>query len=293
MVQLNGLIVKSLGGFYYVKVGEEIIECRAKGAFRNEKIKPVVGDNVMIETDGKKGMVSEIMPRKNEFLRPPLANIDALIFVLSTTNPPTNTLVVDKLIAIAEYKEIEPIIVITKTDLKQPDTLKETYQKAGFRVVAVESDDEINEIKDLLKGKTSAFIGNSGVGKSTLLNKIDNRLTIKTADISQKLGRGKHTTRDVELYMLENGGVIADTPGFSSIEIERYDIILKDQLQYCFREFEKYIGECKFKGCLHQGEKGCKVLNALEKNEISSSRYESYLGMLNDAKKINLWEIKK
>jgi ribosome biogenesis GTPase len=293
MQKENGLILKAIGGFYYVKTDDKVVECRGKGVFRNENIKPLVGDNVVIENINDKGTVSEILPRKNEFTRPPLANLDQLFFVISTIEPSPNTLIIDKLIAVAEYKDIEPIVVITKCDLEKSEKIKKIYQNAGFKVIDIQGDRDVEHLKTLLSGKINAFVGNSGVGKSTLLNKIDKGLNIETNEISKKLGRGKHTTREVNLYPLESGGYIADTPGFSSIEIDKYEIIYKDKLQYCFREFEPYIQNCKFKGCSHTGEKGCEVCEALKEGKIEKSRYESYLALYEDASKINFWELKK
>jgi len=291
-----GIIAKALGGFYYVKTAQGQIECRARGVFRNKGVTPFVGDKVKIElTHGGKGYVTEIMPRKNSLIRPPIANIDYLVMVVSVASPPPNLFVLDKLIAIAEYKNIEPVIAITKCDLASPDELAAIYKAAGFKVFCISAikGEGIEQFVSALAGSTAAFCGNSGAGKSSLLNAIDSRFNIETADISKKLGRGRHTTRHIELYELENGAVVADTPGFSAIETEYFDVILKQELQHCFREFEQYIGKCRFKGCSHICEKGCAVLDAVKNGEIPPSRHESYIQMYRSAENIKEWELNR
>ena len=203
--------------------------------------------------------------------------------------------VLDKLIAIAEYKKIEPLLIVTKTDLGEWESLASLYKKAGFQVfcTGLDSDSDLEPLRRAMEGKISAFCGNSGVGKSSLLNRLDSRLDLSTAQISQKLGRGRHTTRHVQLYPVSNGGYIADTPGFSSLDLERYEVILKDQLQYCFREFEPYWNQCRFTGCSHTKESGCALLAALEKGEISPSRHASYCTLYEAAKNIREWELQK
>ncbi|MEG1448866.1 MAG: ribosome small subunit-dependent GTPase A [Oscillospiraceae bacterium] len=295
--KIEGLVVKSLGGFYYVKDKDNNeYECRARGLFRNKNIKIVVGDYVSadIQEEGN-GYILDIVPRKNQLVRPPLANIDVLVLVNSVVDPKPNLLVLDELIAIAEYNNIEPIIVFTKIDRQDPKEYEEIYREAGFKVFCVNNKtcEGTLQLKEELRGKISAFSGNSGVGKSSLLNAINSTFNIKTGDTSQKLGRGKHTTRHVELFPLDNSGYIADTPGFSSIETQRFEIIFKEELQNCFREFEPYIDGCKFTGCSHTKEKGCKVLEALEEGKISSSRHNSYVKMYEEARNIKEWEHKK
>lgn len=262
----------------------------------------MVGDHVTIELDsdrndneGFKGIISEVGERKNSFLRPPMANLDKLFIVISTCEPSPSLLVIDKLIAVCEYKDIEPIIVITKIDLKHSGDLYDIYVKSGFKTIAISNikTESFDEIRNQLNKAVSAFAGNTGVGKSSLINNMYPKLSLETANISKKLGRGKHTTRHVELYKLNDvNGYVADTPGFGSMEIGRYDIILKDKLQYCFRDFEPYIDKCKFTGCSHTVEKGCAVIAALENNQIMQSRFDSYVAMYNDAKNIKEWEQK-
>ena len=297
MKNIQGLIVKALGGFYYVKTTQALFECRARGKFRKIEQTPLVGDEVEISpTEEGKGYVTRILPRRNFLVRPPLANIDRLILVTSIDEPAPNTLVLDKLIAIAEHKEIDPAVVITKADLQKDQAVAfaDIYRGCGFDVFVVsnETGEGVDQVRAYLQGKLSAFCGNSGVGKSSLLNRIDERLQLETAHISQKLGRGRHTTRHVELYELPEGGYIADTPGFSSVDLERCEVILKDQLQYCFREFEEYIPQCKFTGCSHTCEKGCAVIRAVEEGKIPISRHENYRALYEDAKNIKEWELK-
>lgn len=292
----QGLILKGIGGFYYVKSSDKIYECKARGLFRKNEVIPLAGDRVVIEVDEntEKGFITEIMERKNSFVRPPVANIDKLFLVVASTSPVPNLELLDKLIAIAEYKDVEPIIVITKTDLSEYQHLVDVYTKAGFTVYtysAVEKSDT-SPILAELRDSISAFCGNSGVGKSSLLNGLFPELNLKTNIISEKLGRGKHTTREVMLYEVE-GGYVADTPGFSTIELERYEIIYKDKLQYCFRDFSDYIENCKFTGCSHTKEKGCAVIEAVLNGEIANSRHASYVSMYESAKNLKEWEIKK
>lgn len=199
----------------------------------------------------------------------------------------------DKLIAIAEHKKIEPLLIVTKTDLGEWETLAALYEKAGFQVfcTGLDQDSDLAMLRRSMEGKISAFCGNSGVGKSSLLNRIDSRLDLSTAQISQKLGRGRHTTRHVQLYPVSGGGYIADTPGFSSMDLERYEVILKEQLQYCFREFGPHLNQCRFTGCSHTKEKGCAVLAAMKEGEIASSRHDSYCTLYEAAKNIKEWEL--
>ena len=289
----DGLILKGIGGFYYVEAAGAIYECKARGIFRSQDIKPVAGDRVTFSLgDDGKGIIEDILPRKNFLVRPPIANIDTLFFIVSTTEPLPNTFILDKLIAIAEYKDIAQAIVITKVDLERFADLYEIYTNAGFAVLVADYDDasSIERIRKICGSGINAFCGNSGVGKSTLLNAIDAGLNQETGEISKKLGRGKHTTRSVELFKLKNGGYIADSPGFSSLELNRFEIILKDQLQFCFREFADYIDKCKYTGCSHTSEKGCAVLDAVNSGAIPASRHESYVKMYEDAKNIKEWE---
>lgn len=291
---LTGILTRVTGGFYYVDCDNEVFECKARGVFRKSGNSPVVGDRVELEIkkDGYHSL-SGILPRKNFLTRPPLANLDRLFIVVSSARPEPNTLVIDKLTAAATSIDVEPVIVFSKTDLTLPQELITTYSKAGFKCV-VYSDvtkEGVDEVKALLDGKLSAFIGNSGVGKSTLLNNILPDLGLKTADISDKLGRGRHTTRTVELFKLESG-FIADTPGFSTVDLIRYSLNNKEELMYCFPEFEEFLGQCMFTSCSHTCEKGCRVLEAVENGDISKSRHISYKLMFEELKDIKAWQLK-
>ena len=292
----EGLIVRALSGFYYVKTGEgQEVECRARGLFRKQEISPCVGDRVELEETGEgRGQVVAILPGKNSLVRPPVANLDLLVLVVSSCEPLPNLLVLDKLLAIAECQNIPPAIVLTKSDLEDPSPVADIYRKVGYPVFVVSSEtgEGVEEVRAFLSGKLCAFTGNTGVGKSSLLNRIDPRLSIETAQISQKLGRGRHTTRHVQLYEQPGGGYIADTPGFSAVDLERFQVILKEDLELCFPEFEPYRTKCRFTGCSHTKEKGCAVLAAVEAGEIPKSRHESYLSLYEDAKNIKEWELK-
>lgn len=292
----EGRIVKGIGGFYYVETAETVYECKARGLFRQKKITPLVGDVVSITVnENAENTIDEIKERKNFLVRPPLANIDRLFIVSSICDPSINTFVLDRIIAIAEYKEIEPVIVITKIDLDSSyNKYYDIYKKAGFRVILCDNKSGLgaDEVKSLLKDKVSAFTGNTGVGKSSLLNVIDNRLTIETGQTSKKLGRGKHTTRHCELYKI-NGGYVADTPGFSSVDFERCERVLKSELPYCFREFRPYLTNCKFQtNCSHISDKGCAVIKAVNEGAVSRERHNSYAALYNEVKDIKEWELK-
>ena len=289
-----GLIIKAIGGVYTVEAPDGVFECKARGIFRKKGISPVCGDKVEIEFENKTAVITEIKERKSLIIRPPLANLDVLVFVASICEPSPNLLILDKFIAVAEYKNIKPMVVITKIDKQEPNEYLNIYNKSGIDVFAVDNitGKGSDEVKQALMGKFSAFTGNTGVGKSSLLNNIFPELDLATNEISKKLGRGKHTTRHVELYKLNDGGYIADTPGFSSFDTNRYDIILKEDLAGCFKEFKPYVNKCRFQDCSHTKEKGCAVIEAVENGEIARSRHESYLSMYEQAKQIKEWEYK-
>ncbi|MBR4510604.1 MAG: ribosome small subunit-dependent GTPase A [Ruminococcus sp.] len=283
-------MTKCLGGLYTVESPDGIYECKARGVFRAKGISPAVGDRVEL----RGGVITEVAGRRNYLIRPPLANLDQIIFIVSTVSPAPNFLILDKFIAIAEFKGIEPVVIITKTDLGDSSAVREVYSSIGITTLEVDYSDErsVQSVRDLLAGKVSAFTGNSGAGKSTLLNAVDPTLDIPTGEISKKLGRGRHTTRHAELYKLREGGYIADTPGFSTFETNRYDVIRKEELAGCFREFEDYRDECRFRDCSHTCEKGCAVIEAVKQGIIPEIRHQSYCAMYEEAKQLKEWELK-
>lgn len=292
MIKLTGLIVKAISGFYYVEAADALYECKARGAFRKQKISPSVGDRAEITVpDDGYALLESILPRKNYLVRPPLANLDRLFIVASASEPSPSTLIIDKISAVAVNKGIEPIVIFTKSDLADCSDLVNTYQDAGIRSLqySIKTGSGKNELLSLISGKLSAFTGNTGVGKSSLLNALFPQLSIETGEISRKLGRGRHTTRHSELYKV-GGGYVADTPGFSTVDIERYEMIRKDELQNCFPEFEEYIPQCRFTGCSHTCEKGCAVIGAMEDGKIHRSRHNSYKAIYNEVKDIPEWK---
>lgn len=292
-MHFNGIILKGIGGFYYVEAADVVYECKAKGVFRKNRITPLAGDRVEITVrENGENTIDVIFERKNFLVRPQVANVDNMLLVASVVEPNVNTLVLDKMTAIAEKKKIEPIIVFSKSDLADTEELVSTYTKAGFKTFAVGKDTgDIDEIRELLDGKTTVLTGNTGVGKSTLINRLAPHLELPTGEISDKLGRGRHTTRQAELFKLF-GGYVIDTPGFSSLDFLSNEVIFKDDLQYYFREFDEYIGKCMFVDCSHTSEKGCAVLEALKEGKISASRHASYAAIYNEIKDLKHWQIK-
>lgn len=291
-----GTIQKALSGFYYVDVGDsEPVACRGRGKLRHQKVTPLVGDRVEITVspDGT-GMVDEILPRKNQFRRPMVANIDQMIIIASGAIPVTDPFLIDRMITIAESKGCQPIICFNKCDLERADDLAEVYRNAGFQTlqVSAETGEGIESLGKMLAGKVSAFTGNSGVGKSSILNALAPEFSLQVGEVSEKLGRGRHTTRYVELFRLCDG-LAADTPGFSSFDVEQMEFIAKEDLGATFREFMPYLDGCRFIGCAHGKEKGCAVREAVEAGKIARSRYQSYLRLYEQAKEVNFWEINK
>ena len=283
-----------MSGFYYVKSAEETVECRARGRFRHEKSTPLVGDNVEFSSTEKgKGTVTKIHKRHNEFVRPPLANIDVMVIFASAAIPITDTYLIDKMIVIAERNDCEPIVCINKIDLNTADELFSTYVKAGFPTVRMSAitSDGLEGLIDLIRDKTCAFTGNSGVGKSSVLNAIDPDFNILTGDISKKLNRGRHTTRHVELYELQCGALVADTPGFSAFDTGH--LAKKEDLGHLYRDFVPYLGKCRFLDCSHIKEPDCAIIDALNSGEIQRSRYDSYVRLYNQEKEYKAWENKE
>lgn len=290
---MTGTIIKALSGFYYVDCDGETITCRARGKFRHAGTSPLVGDRVEITPLGSgTGSVERILDRKNFFSRPSVANMDQLVMIAAGVNPVTDPFLIDRVAAIAERKDCEPVICLNKCDLEPCEQLYEIYRQAGFTTIQVSAvtGEGIQELSDAIAGKTVVFTGNSGVGKSSILNALDPRLSIATGEVSDKLGRGRHTTRHVELFRLPNGALVADTPGFASFDTEVPELLEKESLALAFREFHPYLGQCKFVGCSHTKEKGCAVLEALEAGKISKSRHQSYVRLYQVAKEYKQWE---
>ena len=288
---MNGYIVKGIGGFYYVKTPDGIVECKPRGIFRKQKITPVAGDEVTLETENGASVIAQIAPRKNVFVRPPVANLDVLFLVASTTQPTPSTLVLDKLSAIAVDKGVQPVIVCTKGDLAEAEFLRSAYEKSTLPFIRIDygSGAGLDEVKQWISGRLCAFCGNSGVGKSTLLNALLPDAARETSAISQKLGRGRHTTREVTIFEAF-GGRIADTPGFASLEANRAGFIPKENLEHAFPEFGPYLGQCQFTGCSHRTEKGCAVRQALAEGKLSQTRYDSYCAMYDEVKDVKDWQ---
>lgn len=282
-------IVKGIGGFYYVKTAAGVVECRARGVFRKRGITPAAGDNVTLTPDG--AAIAEILPRKNYFVRPPVANLDVLFVVAATTQPAPSTLILDQLLAAALYQNVQPVLIVTKADLAAADILCAAYQTSGIPLILLDyaAGAGLDKVRAHIAGHLCAFCGNSGVGKSTLLNALAPELDRQTGAISQKLGRGRHTTREVEIFEI-CGGRIADTPGFASLDAERLGHIPKEELENTFPEFAPYREQCRFIGCSHRKEKGCAVRAAVEAGAITESRYQSYLAMYAAAEQYKEWE---
>ena len=294
-ITLDGIIMHAISGFYYVEAADSIYECRAKGNFRNKGLSPLTGDRVEFSPDGDKGFILRIKERKNFLLRPPVANIDKLFIMSSADKPRPNLFVIDKLSAFAVYHKIEPVIVFTKTDLADVSVFADIYRRAGFPVVccSTKSGEGIEELAGFFSPGVYAFSGNSGVGKSSLLNELMPGLSLETNEISEKLGRGKHTTRSVRLYHFRDA-LIADTPGFSSIELtENGEVISKESLADCFPEFSPFTENCRFSvSCSHVNDRGCAVVAAVREGLVPEQRHQSYCKMYADVKKINPWDQK-
>ena len=289
----EGRILKALSGFYYVQSAGGMFECKARGRFRLDNINPLVGDRVeFAPTEQGRGIITSILPRKNSFVRPPIANIDKMVIIASAAIPVTDPYLIDRMTAISNKSGCEPVICINKIDLDPAARLFEIYSSTGFKTVrtSAKTGEGLSELHDTIKGLVSVFTGNSGVGKSSILNKLDPGFHIAVGDISKKLGRGRHTTRHVELYKLPDGAIIADTPGFSAFDTQ--SLSAKADLQHLFPDFEPYIGNCRFDDCAHIKEPGCAVLEALEGGNIQASRHKSYIRLYQQALEFKEWEHK-
>ena len=313
----KGIILKGVGGLYTVKITDEtssvygeVVQCRARGAFRHNNITPLAGDRVVLHTDDeiKKDhkaasgglVIDEILERKNALIRPPLANLDYIFVTMAAAHPTPILSTVDKLISIAEFNKIEPVIIITKRDLDEAEAQRilDIYKRSGFAAFAISSvtGDGVSEVKEFidseLRGKIAAFAGASGIGKSTLMNALFPSLELSTSDISRKIERGRHTTRHVELFEITEDadtGYLADTPGFSMLDFQRFDFFECEDLAYTMREFSAYIGECKYTKCSHTKEEGCAVLAAVKRGDICKCRHESFLEIYEVLKQKKKW----
>lgn len=282
----QGRIVRGIAGFYYVKLDDgSIVECKARGKFRRDKLSPIVGDNVIVEKiDDEKGVIDSILPRKNELIRPQVSNIDQAILIFALKDPDISLEVLDRVLVLTEYNNIEAVICFNKCDLDQDnnfDYLSKIYSSIGYKVIKTngKTGEGIEEIKKILKNKTTVFAGPSGVGKSTIFNKVQNKVVMQTGEISKKVSRGKHTTRHAELIDIDDNTYLVDTPGFSLIDLSFVEI---EELQNYFREFNEYSSECKFTSCLHFKERDCMIKNKVEEGVISKDRYDNYIKFLTE-----------
>ena len=292
---MQGRILKALSGFYYVDCNGTLVTCRARGKFRKDGISPLVGDLVEIrEISASEGYIERILPRKNAFDRPAVANIDQLVIIASGAIPKTDPFLIDRIASLAVLKGCDILVLLNKSDLDRADELYEIYTASKIPTLRVSAatGEGMDELKWLISDKVSAFTGNSGVGKSSILNTLDSRFDLKTGEISLALGRGRHTTRHVELFKLDCGAEVMDSPGFSSFETEELNLELKNRLPETFPEFFPYLDTCQFVGCSHTKEKGCSVLEALRNGKIHPSRHRSYLRLYEELKPLQEWDVK-
>ena len=287
-------IIRAISGFYYVQTEDGVVECKARGRFRLQDATPLVGDFVRITRQGSKGVLEELLPRRNAFIRPAIANIDQLVVLASCAIPVTEPFLIDRVLAVAQLQGVSALVVVNKDDLASAQPLAEIYRQAGVPVIATsaETGEGVDALRQALAGKLSCLTGNSGVGKSSLLNRVCPELGLPVGEVSEKLGRGRHTTRHVELYSLGGDTFVADTPGFSSFDTERMELVHKEQLQDAIPEFGPYLGRCRFPDCAHRREPGCAVRAALEAGKIPPTRYESYERLYEQAEQLKEWELK-
>jgi len=292
----EGIICKALSGFYYVDDGQAVTACRARGKHRYAKLTPLVGDRVRFTPlEGGNGALDEILPRKNEFYRPAVANIDLLVVVASQAVPVTDPFLIDRVAAIAAGRGCETLVCVNKCDLEPGEDLARIYKRAGFPTlqVSAETGEGLDKLRQAIADKVCAFTGNSGVGKSSILNALETDFSLATGEISNKLGRGRHTTRHVELFRLSCGALAVDTPGFSSFDVDKMELARKEELQYAFREFAPFLGKCRFQDCAHVKEKGCAVIEAVRVGEIPPTRHQSYIRLYEQARAIPDWQRKE
>lgn len=291
-VKKQGVVIKGIGGNYDVACEGEVLRCRASAKIKHQKNLLAAGEYVELRLTDDGGYITERLPRRNGLIRPAIANIDQLVILCSQAPPVTDPYLIDKVTVVALYQGIQPIILLNKSDLHESGDLYEAYQKAGFPVVRASAvtGEGIEEITDLLAGKISAFTGNSAIGKSSILNRIDSRFGLQVGDMSEKIARGRHTTRHVELFRLDNGGFVADTPGFSTFDAVRMEKLTKENLQQYFPEIDRFFAQCRFTDCKHIKEPGCVVREAVERGEIAKSRYQSYCMLYEEVAAQKLWK---
>ena len=290
---MNGIIVKALSGFYYVATASGRITCRARGQFRKTGQTPLVGDRVEIRVLGAEGTVEQILPRKNSFLRPAVANVDALVLFASAAIPATDPFLIDRMTILAARQGVGSILCVNKTDLDPADALTRIYRNAGFQVLttSAETGAGVAELRAAIRGKTVVFTGNSGVGKSAILRRLCPAAAIQTGEVSEKLGRGRHTTRCIEFFDLGEGTYAADTPGFAAFEPEETARIPKEELQQLFPDFAPHLGGCRFQDCSHRTEPGCSLLEALRAGKLEKSRHDSYCRLYAASEQFKPWDV--
>jgi len=292
MMSSNGVILKGIGGFYYVQTETGVVECRAGGRLRNAELTPVAGDRVELEIEGEQGYILNICCRKNLLRRPPIANLDQICILASSAAPQTDPAWIDKQTVIALRQGIQPVILLSKSDIQRSDALLETYRNIGFETLEISSatGEGVEQVREILRGKITAFSGNSGIGKSSLLNSILPHAGAEVGGLGRKVARGKQTTRAVELYPLPEGGYVADTPGFSTFDILKNDDLRKEELADWFPEMESALGICRFTGCAHVKEPGCAVKALVAEGRVPKSRYDSYCALHAELAKRKDWE---
>ena len=291
----TGRIIRSLSGFYDVQTPEGVVTCQGRGILRKQGQTPLTGDMVQISVEKGKGMIEAILPRTNRFIRPAVANVDALVVFAANVNPVTEPFLIDRVSVIAGDQNVPVYICINKCDLDPAVDLVRIYEHAGFSVIraSAETGEGVDQLRQRISGKLVAFTGNTGVGKSSMLNALCPQLQLATGEVSEKLGRGRHTTRHVQLYCLDEDTYVADTPGFSSFDTDQMDVLLKENLQYAFPDFAPHLGGCRYHDCSHRAEPDCCIREAVEKGKIEKTRYESYLRLYEKAEQVKLWELNK
>ena len=291
-IKKQGVVIKGIGGNYDVACEGQILRCRASAKIKHQKNLLAAGEYVELRITDDGGYITERLPRRNGLIRPAIANIDQLVILCSQAPPVTDPYLIDKVTVVALYQGIQPVILLNKSDLHDSVDLYHAYQKAGFPVLRASAvtGEGVKEVKAMLAGKISAFTGNSAIGKSSILNRIDSRFGLQVGDMSEKIARGRHTTRHVELFQLDNGGFVADTPGFSTFDAVRMEKLTKENLQQYFPEIDRFFAQCRFSDCKHIKEPGCVVREAVEQGEIAKSRYESYCMLYEEVAAQKLWK---